>query len=173
MFNFFDILNELLSIIKDTRSKNIEVTGLVSICTTKNPSCTSVNNYKAVLVSQFSVSITTTAISKTNNRYIAENSLISAMAFLIIVANTHFILANEENDEIRKDMKDATVGVKMLYSMVSKAHGNWPVIPIKIQYIYSSDDTVIYAFENKGKDNDLFRLVSSKDLKDTGTRSKF
>ena len=119
------------------------------------------------------MSITTTAISKTNNRYIAENSLISAMAFLIIVANTHFILANEENDEIRKDMKDAPMDVKILYDMVSKAHGNLPVIPIKTQYIYSSDDTVMYVFEDKGKDNDLFRLVSSKDLKDTGTRSKF
>ena len=69
----------------------------------KNPSRTSVNNYKAVLASQASVSITTTAISKTNNRYTAEKSLISVMAFLIVVVSTHFILANEENDEIRTD----------------------------------------------------------------------
>ena len=71
------------------------------------------------------------------------------MAFLIVVASTHFILANEENDEIRKEMKDAPKGVKMLYDMVSKARGNLPVIPIKTQYIYSSDDTVMYVFEGK------------------------
>ena len=165
--------NELISIIKDTRSKNIEAAGLVPICATKNPSRTTVNNYKCVLASQASVSITTTAISKTNNRYTAENSLISAMAFLIVVASTHFILANEENDEIRKEMKDAPTGVKMLYDMVSKAHGNLPVIPIKTQYIYSSDDTVMYVFEGKGKDKDLFRLVSSKALKHAGTNSKY
>ena len=48
-------------------SKNIEAAGLVPICATKNPSRTSVNNYRAVLVSQASVSITTTVILKTNN----------------------------------------------------------------------------------------------------------
>ena len=112
--------NELISIIKDTRSKNIEAAGLVPICATKNPSRTSVNNYKCVLASQASVSITTTAISKTNNRYTAENSLISAMAFLIVVASTHFILANEENDEIRKEMKDAPKGVKCYMTWYQK-----------------------------------------------------
>ena len=50
--------NELVSLIKDTRSKNIEAIGLLQICATKNPSRISVNNYKAVLVSQASVSIT-------------------------------------------------------------------------------------------------------------------
>ena len=165
--------NELISIIKDTRSKNIEAAGLVPICATKNPSRTSVNNYKCVLASQASVSITKTAISKTNNRYTAEKSLIFAMAFLIVVANTYFILANEENDEIRKEMKDAPKCIKMLYDMVSKAHGNLPVIPIKTQYIYSSDDTVMYVFEGKGKDKDVFRLVSSKALKHAGTNSKY
>ena len=57
--------------------------------------------------------------------------------------------------------------------MVSKAHGNLPVIPIKTQYIYLSDDTVMYVFERKGKDNDLFRLVSSKTLKHAGSNSKY
>ena len=71
------------------------------------------------------------------------------MEFLIVVTSTHFILANEENDKIRTDMNNAPMGVKMLYDMVSKAHGNLPVIPIKTQYIYLSDDTVMYAFEGK------------------------
>ena len=65
--------NEWISIIKETRSKNIEAAGLVSICATKNPSHTSTNNYKAVLASQSFVSFTTTSISKTNNPYTAEN----------------------------------------------------------------------------------------------------
>ena len=139
--------NELISIIKGTRTKHIEAEVLVPIGTTKNPSHTSINNYKAVLPSQSSVSITTIAISNTNNRYTAEKSLISAMVFLVVAASTHFILTNKENDEIRKDMKDAPVGVKILYDMVSKSHGNLPVILIKTQYIYSSDDTVMYVFE--------------------------
>ena len=94
--------NELLSNIKETQTKNIEAAGLVPICTTKNPSHTSINNYKAVLASQSSLSITTTAISKKNHRYTVENSLISAMVFLVVVASTHFILVNEENDETRR-----------------------------------------------------------------------
>ena len=52
------------------------------------------------------------------------------MAFLVVVVSTRFILANEEYDEIRKDIKNTPV-----YDMVSKAHGNLPVIPIKTQYI--------------------------------------
>ena len=43
--------NELVSIIKDTRSNNIEAIGLVPICATRNPSRTSIHNYKAVLAS--------------------------------------------------------------------------------------------------------------------------
>ena len=90
------------------------------------------------------------------------------MAFLVVVVSTRFILANEEYDEIRKDIKNTPV-----YDMVSKAHGNLPAIPIKTHYIYSSDDTAMYVLEVKGKENDLFRLVSSKALKHAGTRSKF
>ena len=43
--------NELVSIIKDTRSNNIESIGLVPICATTHPSRTSIHNYKAVLAS--------------------------------------------------------------------------------------------------------------------------
>ena len=57
------------------------------------------------------------------------------MEFLIIVANTHFSLNNEENDEIRKEMKYAPVSVRILYGMVFKAHGNLPVIPSSSLYI--------------------------------------
>ena len=72
------------------------------------------------------------------------------MTFLVVVASTHFILDNEENDKIRKDTEDVPVVIKMLYDMASKAHGNLPVIPIKTPYIYSSADTIIYVFEGKG-----------------------
>ena len=58
-------------------------------------------------------------------------------------------------------MKDAPIDGKMLYDVVSKAHGNLSVIPIKTQYIYSSDDTVMYVFEGK------------RALKRTGTNSKY
>ena len=150
--------------------KNVEGAGLVPICETKSPSHTFISNNKAVLASQSSIFITTRAISKTNNRCTAGKSLISAMVFLVVVvASTHFMCANEENDEIRKHMKDAPVGVKTLYDMVSKVHGNLPVIPIKTQFVYSSNDPVMYLFEGKRKDNDLFRLVSSKTLKHTRT----
>ena len=46
-------------------------------------------------------------------------------------------------------MKDVSVNVKILYDMVSKAHCNLLVSPIKTQYIYSSDDTVKYFLKVK------------------------
>ena len=94
------------------------------------------------------------------------------MVFLVVIVSTHFILVNEGNYKIRKEIKDASFGVKVLYNMVSKAYGNLPVIRIKTQYMYYSDNTVMYFFEGKGKNNILFRPVSSKAFKQAGTKSK-
>ena len=46
---------------------------------------------------------------------------------------------------------------------------NLPVFPIKPQYIFSSDDTVVYTYEGKGKESDVFRLVARKALNVAGT----
>ena len=62
----------------------------------------------------------------------------------------------------------------MLYKMVCSAYGNTvQIIPIRPEYILSTDDTVQFIFKGKGEDNDMFRLVSTKFLRNAGTRSKY
>ena len=71
------------------------------------PSETSLRNYKALLYcTQPNISIKATSISKTNSRYTAENSLISAMAFALVVATTHYMITYNESKEMRDNMSD-------------------------------------------------------------------
>ena len=62
---------------------------------------------------------------------------------------------------VQKDMKDAPVGVKMMYNLTSAALGGVPLHPIKPCYVLSTDDTVVYTFEGKGVRDAAFRLCSN------------
>ena len=135
-------------------------------------------NYQAVIASMDNVSICTSVVPKTRTRYSAENSLISAMALVCVVAATHYDVCTEVQTEHERVMNmnplEVPPGVRMLYRMVGQAYGNdVPIIPVRPEMILSTDDTVQYIFEGKGVGTDLFRLVASKALKKAGTRSKF
>ena len=54
------------------------------------PSCQTLTNYTAILANTDGVSICNSAVAKSKTRYTAENSLISAMALICVVAATHF-----------------------------------------------------------------------------------
>ena len=56
-------------------------------------------NYVAYLTEHFNVCLKEDSIPKTNARYTAENSLIGAMGQLIVVAMTHFYVADKEDVE--------------------------------------------------------------------------
>ena len=137
------------------------------------PSHGSIRNYSALLSNHPSISISCSAITKTNNRFTAENSLISAMAFIMVVATTHFIIVPKESESIREDMKNASDGVKIMMKLLSSSYNKLPLFPLKPQYILSSDDTVMYIYEGKGKESDEFHLVSSKAITQAGTRARY
>ena len=67
----------------------------------------------------------TNATPKTRTRYTAENSLITAMALLCVIATTHYDVASSEKElEIEKLVRHKKVpeGVSLLYKLISKAY---------------------------------------------------
>ena len=81
------------------------------------------------------------------------------MAFVLVVATTHYIIIYNESKDMRDNISDkaTSVGVTMLYKMISNIYSNVSIFPLKPQYILSTDDTVLYMFEGKEKKEEKIR----------------
>ena len=167
--------SDLKEKIKDAQNRRVIAQGRVPLQLPSDPSRASLCNYRALLSSVEGVSLCTSAVSKTNTRFTAENSLISAMAFLCVVASTHYDVATEIQADLEKDMKSDELpeGVKKLFKMISKAHDNLPLIPVIPALVISTDDTVNYVFEGEGTKEEKFRLVGTKSLSKAGSQSRY
>jgi hypothetical protein len=60
-----------------------------------------VKNYTAMLAKESNIAILQSYISKSNTRYVAENSIYGSIATLGVIATTLFITIDKENDDIR------------------------------------------------------------------------
>ena len=77
------------------------------------------------------------------------------MAFVCVVASTHYDISQEVNlklDRVMKD-KESTLpkGARLLYNMVSAAHEHLPINPVLPASQFSTDDTTDYIYEGGGK----------------------
>ena len=70
-------------------------------------------------------------------------------------------------------MQNALIGVWMMHTMVSEAYGGSHAHSIKPRYQFSTDDTVVYIFEEKGNKQVTCQLVSSKLLKTASNQAKY
>ena len=91
-------------------------------------------------------------ISKTRIQYTTGNSLISAMALICVVSATHFDISTDFQRKVENDMKVADEGVSLFYKLVSKLYNNSPILPVKPELLFSTEDTVNYIYD--GLDND-------------------
>ena len=133
----------------------------------------SVCNYTVAIICEGGLSIDSNkAILKTNTRFTAENSFTAVMNFTIVVAHSHFIPVSVPCKNVERDIEKADIGVMILVEMVSQAWGT-PVIPINPQYVFLSDDTVVYIYKGKANKQGTFYLVSTKSLKAVGNQSKY
>jgi hypothetical protein len=82
-----------------------------------------VKNYFALLADEGSVAISQWYISKSNTRYAAENSIRGSIATLGVVAATHFIPVEEENADIRAELKSLPSANRKLYDMATDIIG--------------------------------------------------
>lgn len=93
-------------------------------------------------------SIQTSTTKKPETRYIAENSWISGVCFLLVVAYTHFVIGRDPFFEANV-VPMLPPGSKKIIKMiegVERVH----VHPIKPRFIFSMDDTTQYIFEGTG-----------------------
>ena len=167
---------EIVTFIRTKRGDKIKVAGFVPIDGVLDACYTTTSNYYAGLIaSQPTVSITKTAIKKTQTRYTAENSLISSMALAVVVAATHFTPTTDDTTGLKKELKGASEGAKKFYNMVQDAYrgSNLPLSVVKPQYVLSSDDIVTFAFAGTEKREAIWRVVGSKLLSKAGTNAKY
>ena len=119
------------------------------------------------------VHIATSVSSKTSSRYIAEKSLISSMALIILVVCTHFIVVEKQDQEIRKILNQTpNDGVKLMYRLVSKCNKNLPVVSSPPEHIiYSTNYSTTYCYGGKGEKTSSFVLVGSNTMTKAGSCS--
>ena len=81
--------------------------------------------------------------------FTAENSIIASIIYTAIVAYSHYIPVEEECPKVKRDTKEASVGVEMMYQLIPKVLGGVILIPAKPVYLFSTNDTVVFIFEGK------------------------
>ncbi len=112
--------DDVIEKINKTRIRQADEMGLVPI-TSKNykPCRATIDNYMAEIANSDGVHIASSVTKKTSSRYTTENSLISSMCLVVLVAATHFIIVKERDQEIEKMLKQTTnEGVKLYYNIV-------------------------------------------------------
>jgi hypothetical protein len=159
--------------IVEFQQEAIRSQGRVPIGTHIVPTQQTIRNYSARLAAMKGMDFSQRTTIKSSTRYTAENSLISSMAFLLLVASTHYVVTRHKNQKVYTDIQDAPKGALKLFQLVQEAHGGLPIFPIKPSHMTTTDDTVAYVFDGRGMGKDQFRLLSQKSNKKAGTLSKY
>ncbi len=74
-------------------------------------------NYAAMLAKESNIAISQSYISKSNTRYAAGNSIRGSVATLGVIATTHFITIDKENDDICAEIKSLPAATCKMYDM--------------------------------------------------------
>ncbi|KAL3758133.1 hypothetical protein ACHAWU_004214 [Discostella pseudostelligera] len=130
-----DVIREKLN---ELRRKKLEDAG-IAVLNDIEVSESTVNNYRALLCCDGDLSIVSSFIDKTNNRFIAENSIRAAISTAFIVGATHLLHVEEYDAATQKELKELPPKITALLKMVSDEWGKC-LIPIAPYYIYSTDD---------------------------------
>lgn len=139
-----------------------------------SPCRTSISNYTALLAASDGITIDgSKAITKTNNRFATENSIIADVCYAATVAASHFIPVLEIDKQVKNDFLVAPIGVQIMYQITSKTLGCTPVYPVKYFYVFSTDNSVVFAYEGKGKRDTKFRLCSRQSNAKAAHTSKY
>jgi len=109
--------------IKKIQTEKLEKAGYKNIID-KSICDTSVRNYSALLANEGNIAISQSYLSKSNTRYAAENSIRGSIATLGVIAATHFISVEEEDTDIRSEMKLLPESTRKLYDIVTDFFGS-------------------------------------------------
>ena len=131
-----------------------------------------VRNYSALLANEGNIAISQSYMSKSNTRYAAENSIRGSIATLGIIAATHFISVEEEDTDIRSEMKLLPESTRTLYDIVTDFFGS-AVYPVEPYLLYSTDDTTEYIFEGTKKQFMPYVLTTKSSISKRGTSAVY
>jgi hypothetical protein len=141
--------SDVKMIIKKIHTEKLEKAGYKNIIETSICD-TTLRNYSALLADEGNIAISKSYISKSNTCYAAENSIRGSIATLGVVATTHFITVEEEDADIRAEMKSMPTATCKLYDMVTDFFGA-SVYPVEPYLLYSTDNTTENIFEGTQK----------------------
>eukprot|EP00957_Ditylum_brightwellii_P199776 15229221-Ditylum_brightwellii.AAC.1 len=99
------------------------------------------------------MSISRSATVQSGTHFTAENSLRSAMLFILTTAASHYVPSLESLPDVQAEIADkakASGSSRFLFNKVDEVHNNRPLFPVRRPYIISTNDTVEFAF--KGTD---------------------
>jgi hypothetical protein len=93
---------------------------------------TTLHNYAAELAMNSNLSLTQSSISKTNTRFAAEHSIRGAVNNVILAANTHFVEVDEEDIDIRNELKEVMPETRELYDLITDSRGGISIVLISL-----------------------------------------
>ena len=88
---------EIRSILEDEALKTATERGLVAVLVPPSVSERTVRNYKALAASADGASLCRKVQQKTDSRHTAENSIMSTVPFLMVVASTHLLVGEKKS----------------------------------------------------------------------------
>ena len=133
---------------------------------------TTLRNYTAELAMTSKLSLTQSSIAKTNTWFAAEHSIRGAISNMMF-ANTHFIEMDEEDVNVRRELKEVPLETRMLYDLITDSQNGVHVVPIKSELIILTDDSTVFIFCGSTNKPDEFRLVITKSCLNKGTNSVY
>ena len=161
----------------ESLQKRISGKGLVPITGSVEPSKSTIRNYTALLANHPGISIKHSCVSKTQTRFIAENSWMSSVAFTVLVAATHFIGLSSSSPMYESQQKrlksKSSDGAKQLFELVWRSTESKYIFVVLPHYVFSTDDTVTYIYQGEAKKKSPFVLVGSESLQGTGSRANY
>jgi len=154
------------------QKKLVEKSGAVPIALNNKFGRSTIDNYTCEFASLGGVSLINKTTAKTMTRFIAERSIRNSVADLALIGSTHFVSVDEEDLDIRNEIKGLSEDAQMLYNYVTEIRG-CPQYPVKPWLIFSTDDTKPYIFEGTSVVCDKAKLVTSESVTSSNTMSCF
>ena len=100
---------------------------------------------------------------KTTQRFAAENSVLSTVAYLFTIATTHLIISSDDpSHSYQQSTGTMTKGARELLKLVSLANDGAPIKPVLPALITSTDDTTVFVFKGSSKEPEGWYLVENE-----------
>ena len=143
--------NDIVDILQQsTNSKTIDE-AITSPFFGKPVSSSTKYRYKALSALQPNRKIRTKAQAKTEQRYIAENSIISSLCYSLTVASTHILVGKADTNIARVPIEQLSNGAVKLLELVSLANNKADVRTVLPGLVTSTDDSTVFIFKGKSK----------------------